>query len=525
MNQRVKMVNFATVREGDRERKNEGDGFFESLAQVVQSAIVVLNKDQKRKRLREALFDDNNKSRIMLPFRAIDIIKGFSATSSNEFFGLVNEKLPEIEAYDDKLAGMIYRIYVKESFSPLIGRIYHLFLSYPKEEVFAHFREYYEKYAAKLSSSNNKEATKMILLIVWNFMEQHAKRRGQIIMIQNFKEEVKKWNPDLRYFGLYIKDTRRYIEALKGISDKQVDSFIRAAPLQHILFLQREIVFLNEVLRRVSVGEEEATWKDFLNVYDNMKKIIKALEERYFDKATADQLRACYGNQERYGQQPEAWKAELKRIIEGLEREKEAILSAQRLLFDLFNKISIRVNDINGLEFRQFKNQIVALIAKIKKIGASDKRRVLELTREREEYWNEQLKQIREIYDTSESKCHLFAKPFYHLLEGLGKINPDKFIVDVRSIEEKKVPLYQRGRMIWSAMNPEQEDSLELFGAMLELFAYERSLESRFDLIGQEATSNFEIGLDQLILFLEDLQKKAQKNTISQTAKVRERVI
>lgn len=523
-----------------KEEGNQTDKLFDLIEQLMSLAIGIVQKDQKRGRLRMDLFDDRNKSKVVPSFKAIEVIREISnqhETGKAEFFDLLQERFGEINGYDAQLGMLINKILEEKGLSPLISRLNAIFLRYQKERVFEHFKQYNQYYSEKLMKLVKKRIATKVLNVIKGFLEVHEKRQCQIDAVKNFANKVKNWDTVRGSIELYIEEARNCIEALRSLKDKKIDLLLDSHVVQRILVYQRELILLNDILRRVSsaVEEEKDTWNDFLNVYKNMKHIARVIEEKYFDKTTADELRVCMKDQFRYGEQPKPWIVKFNEIIYRLQKEGVTIRQTQLVLLDLFGKVISRIEEVNEMEFIQVRRNFAKIISEMKKLPTKYRMILLRIAKRREKDLNERLMIIRKRYDNLESYVSKIAKRFYELLDILKNIKTDSLVRNLSKIEAKKEPLYKRGFAIMNAARGDDLNSFKILSDnMLPLFVYENALYSRFNEIREKAKLEFylqipklafelrkvipafEKQLDNLISYSERLGLKDEKGGIKQ---------
>lgn len=475
-----------------KEEKNENqiDLILDLTDKLMTESIRLITKDQKRGRLRGALFNDENKSKVVPSFKAIDIIReisktGQSETAKSDFLDLLQDRFEEINKYDTKVGVLVSKMLEERGLSPLIERINAIFLRYPKERVFEHFKQYSQNYFKRLLKIRKKKIANKVINAIKSFLEVYEKRQRQINIVKGFANNVKNWDPYAGNMGLYIEEARRYVEALRSLKDKSIDLLLNSEVIKRILSYQRELILLNDVLRRIStaVREEKETWKDFLNVYKNMKHIASAIEEKYFDKATADELRACMKDQFKYGEEPLPWIAKFNEIISRLQKRGVTISQSQLVLLDLFSKVIIRVKEINQTEFTQARRNIAKAVSEMKELPAKDRKLLLRIAERREKELNKELEGIRKNYDdVLESNSVGIASRFYELVGMLTKINPSLLAKCILDINVKKKQLYRRGIAVLSAVMNDNVNSFKILSDNRgPLLVYENALVDKFN--------------------------------------------
>jgi hypothetical protein len=488
--------------------KNQGivnnlDMIFDLIEHSIRSSIGVIQKVKKLDRLSKALSDDKNKSIIIPSFGAVDIIRKASKDYRKEkttFFDLLHRRFEDINRYDPELGRLINSVFIKQRLSPLIMRIRIIFLQYEKEKVFEYFKQHYSDYSTKLSQLGNKELANNVISIIWKFLMSYGRRKTQINSIQNFANNVKSWSSVNGNVGVYVEEARGYISELRKINDKEINSFLNLDEIKRISTYQRELILLNDILRRVSLGEKEETWKDFINVYKNMKHIIRAIEERYFDKRTADELRLCLKDNFRYGEHPGPWITKIDEIRNRLKNEKDIIREFQSSLLELFSKSINRSKEVSENEFMDSKRSIVNVIGKIKDIPNRYKGLLLRVVKKKEKVSNERLVGIREKYNADEASLRSIAERFSYLLKTLKSIKLDSVVENVRNIENTKIELCKRGIAVMGLIRGDGPRYFKILSDnMFKIWPYENKLKSKWDNLEKEGQRIFYLQLPKLI--------------------------
>jgi len=418
---------------------------------IVERIIpLVEQRDKKRVELRNVLFDDNQKSELVESYKAIAIIEKIHLAHKDDpelFFKELREKKELIGKFDSELLNMINRIGGVHGVDPLIQKIYAIFTTYPRKRVFEHFRAYYDSYSKRLEVLGNQGAA--------------------------IKDMIRKF--------LLVYDERK----------------------------TKKLSLLRDILRRISVGEEEATWKDFLNVYSNMGKIIKALKVRYFDDRTAKELLNCLNDERHYGQQPEAWKRKFKEIIYRLQQE------------DIIEKVLEKETDgiVEGIR---------NVITNVKKIPRKVMSNILVGVKKKKKSADKIIMNKRKAYIKEEDKSFIIVMAFKEVIDKfVNKLDVDNFVkvagrlqgnnnklttsmVDMSRRFTGSYPGYDAavsGRLIGLAAGIRANDDRMLDSAV----GIRRGTLGRYTEVKGKGAAAIKV-LDNLIVFLSNLIERGKKN-------------
>ncbi len=530
----------ATEARMEKKARDAVDLLFDSIARLMKRSEQVITKDKERARLRHSLLNDLNRPKIIRGFKAVEMVREIAKGHKDhtDFFNVLHGRIDEIREYNPELAALISQLVEEEGVSPVISRILLIFMRYPKERVYVHFSRYRTQYSRRLLALKNREIATKVSALIAGFLEEYEKRQNEVKSVRVFADEVVKWNGANGQIKDYVAEAKRYVGSLRSLNDKGINSLLDMDDIKQILVYEREIIFLEDVYKRVAsalstLGSQKDTWGQFLNVYSSMKGIIRALRDRYSDTETAEELWGCYNNPQKFGQQPEPWEGRFRNILGRLKHQQNAVRKIRENLLKLFDNVLNRLNSVSEAEFSQTKDGVSRVVKGIKKLPRQHRRKLLKAVDRLEKESKKKLEMVRKQYDKSESYCYSStAKSFYSLHNDLNRIEPEKRLMEIKKILDKKMPLYQRGIWALKAVNPERPGaSAEVSNYILDCMARESELKAEHDDTKQKGIQElmelrriteeldrvlplFEKQLDVLISYLERVLIKGHREEV-----------